>query len=259
MKISTATILSCAAIAMLLSTPNPSRAASIISYLDGTASDAPTFEATGITGANLTYNSNDTFRTSFGGAGDTPAGPTAGSAVGSNWRLFRKNDLDTSTVSTDDYASFSFTVGAAAAGTQLGDLTFDLAGGAANSASGGIDVAYEVYTNINGGGFVSQGTSGGFQQLIADADINQFSDVLTSVVDLSGAGALNAGDSVEVRIALATEDNVGAANIGLFIQGIQLEMGVANAAAVPEPSTITILMLASLSLVGVRRSRRVRR
>ena len=48
------------------------------------------------------------------------------------------------------------------------------------------------------------------------------------------------------RIAIQSEDNVGGANIGFFMQGIPLE-------AVPEPASLALLGLGGLALIASRR------
>ena len=236
-------------------TPDPDV---LVSYHDGTAGTAPVAQAAGITATNISYESNDAFRTSFGGAGATPAGPTAGTASGSNWRLWRKSAIDSTLSSADDYAGFSFDVGAAAAGMGLTTLTFDLAAGAANNAAGGMEVAYEVFTQVNGGGFISRGGQTTLTELLADNERDQFSEVLTGVVDLSGVGALQLNDTVDIRIALANEDNEGQANIGLFMQGVELKGAFASGpdGDIPEPATMCMLSLAFAGLGGYVRRRR---
>ncbi len=209
-------------------------AQTVIRYHDGTTSTSPYEEAAGITGSAITYEGDDTFRTAFGGAGPTPAGPTSGTAAGSNWRLWRKGSIAGTMNSTEDYAGFTATVGAAANGITFGDLSFDLAGGAANNATGGIDVNYQVFAQVNGGGFNAIGSPSGFIELIPDATINTFSAVLTGVVNLSSLGALSTGDIIDIRLAVRSEDTVGLANIGLFMQGIHLEF----AAPSPPPGTV---------------------
>ena len=89
-------------------------AATLVQYHDGTASFAAYNEAAGITGSAISYESDESFRTSFGNAGVTPAGPTAATAAGSNWRLWRKNLIgaaEGALSATQNYAGFTITVG----------------------------------------------------------------------------------------------------------------------------------------------------
>jgi hypothetical protein len=224
-------------------------AATLVQYHDGTTSTTAYNVAAGITGSGLSYAGNgaDTFRTSFGGAGATPAGPTAGTASGSNWRLWRKSNITEALSASDNYAGFTINIGAAADGITLGDLTFDLAGGGANSATGGIDVNYQAFAQVNGGGFSAVGSPSGFIQLLADATINSFSPVVTGTVDLSSLGALSAGDTVDIRISVQSEDGVGSTNIGLFMQGIKL------VDAVPEPGSLVLVGIGGLFIISRRR------
>lgn len=227
-------------------------AATIVQYLDGTTSVSAYNAAPGITGSNISFQSNLRFRVDFGGAGVTPAGPTAGTNSGSNWMQWAKSAIDDPLTATDNYAGFGITIGAAADGITLGDLAFDLAGGAANNVTGGIDVNYQVFAEINSGGFSAVGSPSGFIQLLANDTINAFSPVEIGSVSLSSLGALSTGDTINIRIAVQSEDNVGLANIGLFMQGIKLETVV-----VPEPGSLALLGLGGLLVVvgGLRRWR----
>lgn len=228
------------------------QAATVVQYHDGTTSTAAFNVATGITASVITYQglvAGDTgFRTSFGTAGPTPAGPTSGTAAGSNWKVWRKGSITGALNATAAYAGFTATIGAAADGITFGNLSVDLAGGAANSVTGGIDVNYQVFAQVNGGGFNAIGSPSGFIELIPNATTNTFSSVLTGSSDLSSLGALSTGDIIDIRIAVRSEDNVGATNIGLFMQGIKLDD------AIPEPSSA--LLAASALVVGLLRRRR---
>lgn len=229
--------------------PAVTHAAILVQYHDGTASTAAHNEAAGITASNISHESQaGGFRTSFGGANATPAGPVAGSASGSHWMLWRKHLSDDALSPDGNYAGFTVTIGTAADGIILGDLSFDLAGAAANNAEGGIDVNYQVYAQVNGGGFSAIGSPSGFIELLGDSETNQFSSVETGVVSLSSLGALSTGDAIDIRIAIQSEDKVGAGNIGLFMQGIQLE-------AIPEPGSLVLLGLGGAALLGRYRRR----
>ena len=225
-------------------------AATIVQYLGGTTSVSAYNAAPGITGSNISFQSSSEFRASFGGAGVTPAGPTAGTSSGSNWRLWRKGIIADPLTATDNYAGFGITIGAAADGITLGDLAFDLAGGAANGATGGIDVNYQVFAEINSGGFSAVGSPSGFIQLLANNTTNAFSPVEIGSVSLSSLGARSTGDTINIRIAVRSEDSVGDNNIGLFMQGIKLVV-------VPEPGSLALLGLGGLLVVvgGLRRWR----
>jgi hypothetical protein len=194
----------------------------LVQYHNGTTSTAAYNQKLGITGSDMIYASGDGWRTEFAQAGATPAGPTAGSLAGSNWRLWRKSAIAESLSAFDNYAGFTLTIGAAANGIIFGNLAFDLAGGAANNAVGGIDVNYQVFAQINGGGFSAVAAPSGFIQLLADTTINTFSPVVTGTVGMSSLGAFSTGTTVDIRIALQSEDTVGLKNIGLFMQGIKL-------------------------------------
>ncbi len=224
-------------------------ALTLVRYHDGTATTAPVATSPWIDADPMAYDSSEGFRVSWGDAGDSPDGYLAGSAPGSQWRLFRANGIDDSLSSADDYAAFSFTVSPQVPILDLSMLAFDWAG-AANQDGGGIRGAYEVFVDVNGSGFDSVGGRSTLLPLVPSDERRTWSPVMTEFVDLSDLDTLTAGDSVEFRIALA--DNSGANGKGIFLQGIHLT-GV-----IPEPSSALLAVVGLLALLTTLRGSRRR-
>jgi hypothetical protein len=205
------------------------RAALIGAYVDGTDNDAAALVniAPQAPGAILSNLSNIGFeggssitRTEFASP-STPAGPTAGSGVGSQWLFSRANKTQATPGTNTDY--YGFTVDAAVGRVlDLTDLRFDRTSRA--NSGGGINTTYEVFASVEGGAFASYGSSG----ISAPAALNTWAVPSTQVTDLS---SITGAESVEIRIALG--DNSGVAGKSSWVQGIQLQGDV-----IRKPSTL---------------------
>jgi hypothetical protein len=204
-------ILTLAAAALIIGGSTCSAASVILSYHNGTTSIAPITAAPGIFASNSSLVGSESWRTSWGSAGATPAGPLAGSAVGSNWRLWRAISLNDVASNSSDYAGFVFN---SLNELELGNLSFDLA--AASDNAGTINGEYNVFVSKNGGAFISLGSGIGTSLVTAGGWANN-----TVVVDASSVGTVQSGDQLDFRIGLA--DNSGSNSKGVFLQGIQLE------------------------------------
>jgi hypothetical protein len=249
----TKTLAALLTVGVLLSLGGAARAAMLAYYVDGTDADAAALPdlagAAGVTAGDLANvgfegGSNIT-RTSWGGAGNTPAGPTAGSSAGSEWLLARANFVQATPDTLTDYFGFTVT---ADTGMVLDPaaLTFDWAV-ATNQDAGGIISNYEVFASADGGAFSSAG-SGGPISLTTNPTFLR--PAVTESLDLS---SLPLATSYEFRIALG--DNSGLNSKGTFLQGIQLE---GDAEAIPEPVTMALLGLAAYGLGGYVRKRHFR-
>ncbi|MBI1367054.1 MAG: hypothetical protein GC162_00220 [Planctomycetes bacterium] len=184
----------------------------VLSYHNGTTSQAPITAASGVSAGNTDLNGSESWRTSFGSAGATQPGPLAGSAAGSNWRFWRAINLNDVASSTSDYAGFAFDFTSADLLSPT-TLSFDLA--AASDNAGTINGEYNVFVSKNGGAFtslaagtgVSLTTSGGWA-------------VNTVVANVASVGTIRNGDHLEFRIGLG--DNSTSNSKGVFLQGIAL-------------------------------------
>lgn len=186
----------------------------VLFYHDGSTSQAPMMQAAGLTATNSVLDGSESWRTSWGSAGATPAGALAGSGAGSNWRLWRAIGLNDVAGSTGDYAGFSFTYSSPGDELRLTDLSFDL--GAASDNAGTINAEYNVLVSKNGGAFTSLGAGLGVALTTSGGWASN-----TVVVDVSTMGRVVNGDQFEFRIGLG--DNSGSNSKGVFLQGIQLE------------------------------------
>ena len=226
----------------------PAHAATIAYYVDGTDADAaaftnlaaadPDFTVTDLSQVGLTNSTETSINGNL-----TPAGPTAGSAAGSEWLFASSGSMGNTAnpdddpfvsgaVSSDDYYSFTVT-GNGGVTVDPSSLKFDLV--LMRSSVSTQFINYSVFASANGGAFTSVGD--GFK----DFDTVDVSSVSTIDLDLS---SLADSSSYEFRIALA--DQTSQNNRHALIQGIQFDV-------VPEPS---IALLGSLSLLTLLRRRR---
>ena len=210
------------------------RAELVASYNDGTAADAAALtnlasaasvavtdlSAVGFEGGALIT------RDSFGGQGSTPAGPTAGSAAGSDW-LFARSYNDTAIhnstpVSTTDYFGFTVT---ASAGKMLNleTLAFDLTSIADADAATGTTYTAQVFCSVDGGAFATIGSP-----VSSTVDAKGWGPITSANIDLS---TVTGARSVELRIGLGDE-GLDSQSGAAWIQGIQLN---ASVEAIPEP------------------------
>ena len=174
-------------------------------------------------------------RTEFGAAPFTPAGPTAGSGVGSEWFFARANVIQSTPSSTTDY--FGFTVSAIGGTLELDDLVFDRTSRA--NEPGGIITTFDVFVSVDSGAFNSFGSD----TITDPGTLNVFGPATTQTTDLS---SITGASSVEVRIALG--DNSGLPSKSSWAQGIQL-----NGTVVPEPGTTGYLVAGMLTIGFLRR------
>ncbi|WP_411847089.1 hypothetical protein AAFN60_06465 [Roseibacillus persicicus] len=143
---------------------------------------------------------------------DTPAGPTANSAVGSEWFEARSTENQGDPGTTDNYFFFTAT---AADGflIDLASLKYDFwvsdAGGGATTA------AAEGFVSVNGGEFVSFGSITATDNL----GVGVSAPVASADLDLS---SIKGAQSVEIRIGIGYSEG-NAFSISGFMQGIQLE------------------------------------
>ena len=178
-------------------------------------------------------------RTEFGTGPSTPAGPTAGSGVGSEWLFARANATQPNPGTTTDY--FGFTVSANTGTLNLTDLVFDRTNRA--NTSGGINTTYEVFVSVDSAPFASFGSD----TITAPAVLGTFLDpATTQTTDLS---SITGASSVEIRIALG--DNSGVASKSSWVQGIQL-----NGTVVPEPGMLGLSLVGLGVLFGLRRCKK---
>jgi sialate O-acetylesterase len=210
----------------VLSDASPTHMAS---YNDGTDTDAAALVNLATVSSNYTvsglasvgfYEAAYITRTSFGAT--TPAGPTAGSAAGSEW-LSARSTIIHDLGSASDY--FGFTVTAAADHVlDLTSLKFDMAAasGVTNLATG-YNFSTQVYVSQDGGLFAAIGSP--LTASVADG-VAGFSSVVSANIDLS---SITGAGSVAIRIgvgdALIGADVNSQSAVGL-VQGIQLNGSV---------------------------------
>ncbi|MGZ0654798.1 hypothetical protein ACWPKO_15725 [Coraliomargarita sp. W4R53] len=173
------------------------------------------------------FEDNNLTRNEFGSSGSTPAGPTAGSAVGSEWYFIRGTQMTNFPSTFDDY--FGFTVTANGSNTlDLKTLRYDLVSIAnsnfVNEPNDGDQfiATAEAFLSLDGGmsfdsiGSISaaSGTPGGGFGMVESAnfDLSEYTGV----------------SSIEIRIVLSDDilDTVTSGNqsaVASFLQGIQLD------------------------------------
>jgi sialate O-acetylesterase len=197
-------------------------------FNDGTAADADAL-ANLMSGAFATvsglanvgfYEPAYITRTSFGIA--APAGPSAGSAAGSEW-LSARSTLIHDLGSDSDY--FGFTVTAATShALNLTSLKFDMAAASGvTTLATGYNFSTQVYVSQDGGAFAAIGSP-----LTASlaGGVAAISSVVSANIDLS---SITGANSVAIRIgvgdALIGADVNSNSAVGL-VQGIQLDGAV---------------------------------
>jgi len=188
-------------------------------FNDGTAADADALTNLAtvayVTVSDLSVNrvnDGNITRTEFGGASSTPAGPTAGSAAGSEWLFFRSTVIDASApVSTQDFFGFTVTADYGKA-LNLDNLKFDLTTIAGNSGSTNYTATAQVFVAVDGGAFTAIGSS-----VSSTAAAVGWGTLESVNVDLSTI--MNAS-SVEFRVGLG--DNMDNSSAATWVQGLQL-------------------------------------
>jgi hypothetical protein len=201
------------------------RGGPIASYTDGTAADtaaltnlAPPVSGiaavSDLAGKGFEGSLNptaSTTRNEFGGT-PTPAGPTAGSAAGSEWLFARSSFMGDAPGTTTDY--FGFTVTADAGKTLTFDsFTFDLVG-INNANSTPWTFTAQLFVAVDGGAFTSIGSA--VTSNATDTE-DEFAAVKSVTIDLSGMAGAN---SVEFRLELG--DDLKSSSRAAYVQGIQL-------------------------------------
>ncbi|MGZ0654799.1 hypothetical protein ACWPKO_15720 [Coraliomargarita sp. W4R53] len=239
--------------------------ASTIAYFgDGGAADSAALVNLVPTNPDLTITSlfisgfedNNLTRNEFGNSGSTPAGSTAGSAVGSEWFFIRGTSMTNSPSTVDDY--FGFTVTANGSDTlDLNTLKYDLVSVASSNFINDpndddpFTATAEAFLSVDGGtSFASIGSISATSAVAGSG----FGVVESANFDLSG---YSGASSIEIRIVLSDDilDSVSAGNqsaIASFVQGIQLD-----ATAIPEPGSYALIygLSAMAVLLNRRRSR----
>jgi hypothetical protein len=238
------------AVMTFLASASLGHSAVLASYADGSAADdsallnvaaVSTSYATSALGDNNASDGGT--RTEFGvTAGNTPAGPTAGSSAGSEWLFSRASKIPSTPSSTANY--YSFTVTASPGFTlDLTNLLFDMVS-AVSSDPGGLNSSAQVFYATNGSSTFTPIGSAVTSSVLSTAPLHSYSAVTTANINLSTLTGLN---SVSIRIGMA--DNSGSPSKGTFVQGIQL-----NGTAVPEPSSLGLLA-GGIVLLAARRRR----
>lgn len=236
-----------AALALTTASTN-SHAALLAYYGDGLLVDAPALANIAPVNADITVSSLSDVGAQTGDpvritrnafSTPTPAGPTAGSAIGSEWFEARSTENQGTPSSTDNY--FVFTVDAEPGFLlNLEELRYDFWVSPTTSATTSADV--EAFVSVDGGSFVSFGS---ITAIDNDGDANVAAPVATANLDLS---SITGAESVEVRIGVGYSQG-NSAGISGFAQGIQLEGSV-----VPEPASIALLGLGGLMMLRRRRA-----
>ncbi len=247
------TLLTClvAAGLMLVATAS-SDADVIVTYFDGSGESlAPVGAVSFVTADTATINHNG-WSTSWGSAGDLPAGPVAGSSSASTW-LGLKGATETAS-STSRYGGFKITY-TGSDQLNLDTLRFNwTAARAVTSGAVNFDVGWTVFVSVNSAAFTPidslalspiNYTAPGFS-----AGNGGIPEVATETVDLSSLAALSNGDTIELRVAMA--DNTGATNFSTFIQGLELN-GIEGTETVPEPASALLFVGGACLMMGSRR------
>ena len=206
---------------LLLCLAGSARAASLVYFVNGSDADAaalnnltmtPDFTVSTLDNVGFEGGTSIT-RTEFS-APSTPAGPTAGSAVGSEWLFCRGTTTQGTPDTTTDYFGFTVTADSGKM-LNLNDLTFDVTNRL--NTTGSLTTQCDIFASVNGGAF----TSYGLYSTTAHTAQNVFLTPETVVTNLSGITGAN---SVEIRIAMG--DNSGMTSKASWIQGIVLDGAV---------------------------------
>lgn len=196
--------------------------------LAGTGKTLPSGDPTGGDASRIT-------RPGF--ATPTPAGPTAGSASGTEWFEARSGENQGTPTSTDNYFFFTLEADPGFA-LDLTSLKYDFW---VSSGSGVATAAtVEAFVSVDGGAFVSFGST-------SSSDTGAAGDVAavgTANLDLS---SITGAESVEVRLGVGYSSGNSDSASG-FLQGVQLEGDV-----VPEPGSLALLGLGGLCVLRRRR------
>lgn len=242
MKYTLITTLMCASTALT------THAATIVHFVDGTDADAAAL-TTNNAPANADYTVSSlaavgfeggasTTRTEFGAGNNIPGGT-------GEWLFQRASAVGGAASTASDYYGFTVTNNSGT-GLTLDTFTFD-AYSVTNDAGQSITAYFQLYYQIDGGGYTAIGTA---QSTTSPngvtANVSEFSPLLNGTVDLSSIGSINDGSQVE--FLLSVYDNSGSNAKASFIQNIQL-----TTVTVPEPSSTALLGLGGLLLITRRR------
>lgn len=155
-------------------------------------------------------------------------------------------------VSTTDYLGFTLTSGQN--DLDLSDFSFDLgtsAGANTNATSGGVafttlETNAQLFFSTDGSTF---NAIGGLVESIADNANNEgaFTGLNSYSVDLSSLDFLDAGETIEFRLAFTDNRGGSTSTMGHYLDNVMLE-GV-----IPEPTSIGLLGLAGAGLLVRRR------
>ena len=203
-------------------------AATLVEYLDGILADQVAIDTVSASDASVTSSAltraggpavTGNITLAFFTGSTSPAGRTTNSSAGSEWL-----NLDSGTVSGTPSTSYlEFTLTADEPAIKLGYLTFDLFASTNASAGQSPAIRYQVETNLDSGGFVTQGS--GSVTVVSDG--SPTFELETQAVDLSSLTLANAGDSVTVR--LSYWDARGTSLYSGGIQGLQITAPLAAA------------------------------
>jgi len=243
----TITLITTSAVALAASAAN---AALFANYVDGTDVDTAAYtnlasSVVGVTVTNLApfglEGGVNVTRDSF--AAVTPAGPTAGSAAGSEWLFGREGLAIGAASSTDNYVAFTITADPGNT-LSLTNLVYDYYA-TSNEVALLFEGQAEAFISVDSGAFNSFGS-------VSSSDVDGVllnnGAVVTANLDLS---SITGASSVEVRVAFGNAGTNSGVNLfgGTgFVQGIQL-----NGDVVPEPSTALLGVLGALGLLRRRR------
>ncbi|MGZ0654882.1 PEP-CTERM sorting domain-containing protein [Coraliomargarita sp. W4R72] len=231
-----------------------SQAATLAYFQDGTGVDsagltniAPPDAAYAVSvldAVGFSANASEITRSEFalGTGGPAPAGPTAGSDVGSEWFFARSTTTQVNPGTGNDY--YGFTVTANGGNTlSLQSLKYDFVSVLnAGDSTTSITASAEAFLSVDGGSFSSIGAVTAFDDKVAAG----FGVVQSANFDLSSiAGAT----SIEIRIGIG--DDVSTNSAASFLQGIEL-----SGSAIPEPSSYALIGGLVVSAFAMIRRRR---